>query len=100
LKVVFTPLAERQLDSLYEYIATHADPARADSYVARVVAYCETLKTFPRRGHKRDDLMPGLRIVGFERRVTIAFVLAADAVLIEGIFYAGRDIPAAFRAAD
>jgi len=63
LKVVFTPLAERQLDSLYEYIATHADPARADSYVGRVVAYCETLKTFPRRGQKRDDLISGLRIL-------------------------------------
>ena len=100
MKVVFTPLAERQLDSLYEYIATRADPGRADSYVGRVVAYCETLKTFPRRGHRRDDLTPGLRIIGFERRITIAFVVTPDAVLIEGIFYAGRDIPAAFRATD
>jgi toxin ParE1/3/4 len=100
LKVTFTPLAERQLDDLYEYVATRADPARADSYVDRIVAYCETLKTFPQRGHKRDDVMPGLRIIGFERRVTIAFLVTADAVLIEGILYGGRDIPAAFRAAD
>ncbi len=82
------------------YIATHADPERAGSYLGRVVAYCETLKTSPRRGHKRDDLIPGLRIIGFERRVTIALVVTADTVLIEGIFYAGRDIPAAFRATD
>jgi plasmid stabilization system protein ParE len=58
------------------------------------------LKTFPQRGHKRDDVLPGLRIIGFERRVTIAFVVTADAVLIEGILYGGRDIPAAFRATD
>ena len=100
MQVVFTPLAERQLDSLYEYIATHADPARADSYVDRIVAYCETLQTFPLRGHKREDVMPGLRIIGFERRVTIAFVVTADAVLIEGVLYAGRDIRSAFRASD
>jgi toxin ParE1/3/4 len=100
LNVTFTPLAERQLHDLYEYIATHADEARADSYVGRIVAHCETLKTFPRRGNKRDDLLPGLRIVGFERRITIAFVVTTDAVLIEGIFYGGRDIPTVFRAAD
>jgi hypothetical protein len=30
--------------------------------------------------------LPGLRVTGFERRVTIAFVVTADAVLMEGIF--------------
>ena len=39
----------------------------------------------------------GLRVTGFERRVTIAFVVTADAVLIEGIFYGGRDFEAEFR---
>jgi toxin ParE1/3/4 len=28
---------------------------------------------------RRDDLLPGLRTTGFERRVTIAFVVAEDA---------------------
>jgi toxin ParE1/3/4 len=49
------------------------------------------------RGRKRDDLLPGLRTIGFERRVTVAFVVSADAVLIEGIFYGGRDFEAALR---
>ena len=53
--------------------------------------------TFPLRGTQRDDLLPGLRVTGFERRVTIAFVVTADAVLIEGIFYGGRDFEAVFR---
>jgi hypothetical protein len=39
-----------------------------------------------RWGTQRDDLI-GLRVTGFERRVTIAFIVTADAVLIEGIFY-------------
>ena len=41
--------------------------------------------------------IPGLRTTGFERRVTIAFVVASDTVLIEGIFYGGQDFEAAFR---
>jgi len=49
------------------------------------------------RGQKRDDLLTGLRTIGFERRVTIAFVVTANAVLIEGIFYGGQDFEATFR---
>jgi toxin ParE1/3/4 len=41
--------------------------------------------------------LAGLRVTGFERRVTIAFIVTADAVLIEGIFYGGRDFEAHFR---
>ena len=36
-------------------------------------------------------------MTGFERRVTIAFIVTAEAVLIEGIFYGGRDFEAEFR---
>jgi len=32
-----------------------------------------------------------------KRRVTIAFVVTADAMLVEGIFYGGRDFEAEFR---
>ncbi len=41
--------------------------------------------------------MAGLRTVGFERRVTITFVVTADTVLIEGIFYGGQDFEAVFQ---
>jgi toxin ParE1/3/4 len=96
LRVVFTPLAERQIDQLHAYITEHASESRADAYIARIVAFCTGLATFPLRGQKRDDLLPGLRTIGFERRITIAFVAAADAVLIEGIFYGGQNFEAAF----
>lgn len=99
MEVIFTPLAERHIDSLHDYITTHASEARADSYVSRIVDFCNGFTTFPQRGTKRDDILPGLRITGFERRVTIAFILTPEAVLIEGIFYGGQDYDAAdFRA--
>ena len=59
--------------------------------------FCNGLSTFPLRGTQRDDLLSGLRVTGFERRVTIAFIVTAEAVLIEGIFYGGRDFEAEFR---
>jgi toxin ParE1/3/4 len=42
-------------------------------------------------------LLLGLRTIGFERRITIAFVVAPEAVLIEGIFYGGRDFESFFK---
>ena len=97
MRVIFTPLAERHINSLHDYIAEHASEERADGYVGRIVDFCKGLSTFPLRGAQRDDLLSGLRVTGFERRVTIAFIVTADAVLIEGIFYGGRDFEAEFR---
>jgi len=100
VRVIFTPRAERHIDSLHAYITEHASESRADAYVARIVTFCNGLTTFPLRGLQRDDLLPGLRTTGFGRRITIAFVVTSDAVLIEGIFYGGRDFEAAVREND
>jgi toxin ParE1/3/4 len=97
VRVLFTPLAERQLDSLHQYIAERASEHTADGYVSRIVAFCQSLDTFPIRGAARDDLLPGLRTIGFERRATIAFMVTANAVLIEGVYYGGQDFEANFR---
>jgi toxin ParE1/3/4 len=97
VQVIFTPLATRHLESLHEYVRTHASQRRADDYVDRIVAFCKGLTTFPLRGTQRDDVLPGLPVTGFERRATIAFVVTDAAVLIEGILYAGRDFEAVFR---
>lgn len=97
MQVIFTPLAERDIDKLHEYIATHSSEERADGYISRIVNFCNGLATFPLRGTQRDDILPGLRVTGFERRVNIAFVVTADTVLIEGIFYGGRDYEAVLR---
>ncbi len=36
--------------------------------------------------------LPALEPVGFERRVTIAFTIEYDHVIIEGIFYGGQQL--------
>jgi plasmid stabilization system protein ParE len=69
----------------------------AERYVERIVRFCRGLEQFPLRGSARGDLIPGLRIVGFERRATIAFTVSADIVLIEGVFYGGKEFEKTLR---
>jgi toxin ParE1/3/4 len=97
VRVIFTPRAGRHIDALHAYISDKASDVRADAYIARIVSFCNGLATFPMRGRKRDDLFPGLRTVGFERRVTVAFVVSTDVALIEAIFYGGQDFEATIR---
>jgi toxin ParE1/3/4 len=70
----------------------------ADVYTGRIVAACKGFSQFPLRGTRRDDVLPGLRTIGFERRITIAFMVLPDKVLIEGIFYGGQDFAVDLRA--
>jgi toxin ParE1/3/4 len=90
-RVVFAPEAQEDLLRLYDFIDKRAGPERAQAYTERVASYCAKLEDFPERGTRRDDLRPGLRIIGFERRMTIAFHVTADRVTIDRVFYGGRD---------
>jgi toxin ParE1/3/4 len=97
--VVFSPRAERQLHSLHAYIADRGGEATADDFVGGIVDDCLSLSTFPERGTLHEDIRPGLRTVGYKRRVTIAFSVdsAREPVVIHGVFYGGQDFEAALR---
>jgi len=95
-EVIFSPEAEDDLVQLYLYIAAHSGEATALNYVARIEAYCLSFTDFPERGLNRDDLLPGLRVVGFERRVSIAFHIDPARVTFDRILYGGQDLDAAF----
>jgi toxin ParE1/3/4 len=90
--VRFRPLAEADLTELYDYIAERAGVTAAGPFIDRIEKACLALAHFPNRGSKRDDLRPELRILGFERRAAIAFVVTDSEVVIARIFYGGRDI--------
>jgi toxin ParE1/3/4 len=90
-KVSFRHEAEADLFALYQYISDRSGPVRAGDYVARIEAARMALATCPERGTKRDDLAPGIRTIGFERRATIAFRVEDKTVRIVRIFYGGRD---------
>ncbi len=90
--VVFAPEAESDLAELYEYIAQRSNPERALAYTDRIVAACLGLARFPERGTRRDDVRPGLWVIGFRRRVTIAFRSGADTVIIIRVLSWERDL--------
>jgi toxin ParE1/3/4 len=95
-RLLLRPAAEDDLTQIRHYIAeASGSPERAIAYVRRIREWCEHLKTFPQAGRARDDLRPGVRIIAFERRVAIAYViLPSGDVEIGRFFYGGRDYEA------
>jgi toxin ParE1/3/4 len=89
--VVLSPEAERDLIALYDYIAEEASPRIAAGYLDRVEEYVRGFEFTSERGALREDVRPGLRTVGFERRITIAFTVSEDDVTILRLFYGGQD---------
>jgi toxin ParE1/3/4 len=90
-RVVFTPEARNDLFEIYDWIAAKANAQIAISYIERIETYCLGFEIASERGHRRDDINLGLRIVGFERRVTIAFAVDDDTVTILRLFYGGQN---------
>jgi toxin ParE1/3/4 len=90
-KVVLLDTASSELTELGLYIASQSSTEVADGYLDRIYAAFMGLATFPERGRRRDDILPGLRTIGFERRVTIAYRVLKTRVEIVTIAYGGRD---------
>jgi plasmid stabilization system protein ParE len=96
--VRFAPAARDQLDAIEDYIALASGlPTTAARFVDGIVAYCESFDTFPERGTRRDDLLPGLRVTSYRKSTTVAFRVdtSARTVAIIGVFYGGQDYEAA-----
>jgi toxin ParE1/3/4 len=89
-RVRLTNEAEADLQSIFTWIAERASPSIARGYVNRIIGYVEGFDLFPERGAVRDEILKGLRVVGFERRVSIAFVVEEDEAVVPRILYAGQ----------
>lgn len=91
--VVFTPEAEEQLAELYRYVADASTPRIAEHYTDAIVNHCESMKDFPHRGFRRDDIRPGLCITHYKGNCVIAFAVddPAMSVTILGVFYGGQN---------
>ena len=96
-KVVFRDEANNELIAIYDYIAGESSPEIAIGYIRRMRMACTALAHFPERGRKRDDLLKGLRTIGFERRATIIYRVLKTRVEIVSIAYGGRNFEARLR---
>ena len=99
-RVQFTPEALDQLRRLEERIANAGAPMTAERYVDSVVDFCMKLQAFPARGVSRDNLLPGLRVTHFRKRLMIAYTLDPEVVSIIGVFYGGQDYEGALHPDD
>ena len=97
-RLAYTAEAEDHLDEIERYIAeSSASEITARRYITRVIRFCESLSNAPFRGSTHEHSAPGLRTVGFERRITILFLVEEDAVIVIGVYYGGRQLPGVFR---
>jgi toxin ParE1/3/4 len=95
--VRFLPAADADLRELYDHIAVQSGTRIAMDYVERVHTTCMRLEVSPYRGTRHDEIRPGIRTFGFERRVTIVFKVLKHEVVIARILYGGRDVVLAMR---
>lgn len=81
------------------YVAERAGERIALAFLDRIEAACLSLADAPFRGTRRDELRPGLRTFGVDRRISVLFVVDAELrrVVILGVLYGGRNIDVAMR---
>jgi toxin ParE1/3/4 len=75
---------------LQSYLSERFYPENAERFVGRLVDACESLRDGPFRGTLREDIGPGIRSFGFERRITVFFTISDEQVVILRISYRGR----------
>jgi len=89
--VVLLPEAQADLLWIYDTVAHASGNLTAIRYIERIERFCLGLDYASERGTLRDDVRPGLRITGFERRLTVAFTVEGDQVVILRVFYGGAN---------
>ena len=94
MRLVFTPLAEQDLEAIADYIAVD-NPVRALSFVRELRAQCQRIALNPSGYRLRQELGDGIRSCVHGNYV-IFFESDPDAVLIVRILHGARDIPAVF----
>lgn len=93
LRVQYQDSAADDLQDIYLFVVSRgASAGTARAYVDRIRAACRRIGHAPEGGRPRDDLAPGLRTWAFERRAVIAYRIEHDGVVVERVFYGGRDI--------
>ncbi|MGV1872874.1 type II toxin-antitoxin system RelE/ParE family toxin [Agrobacterium rosae] len=91
--VRLSPEAETDLVDIYQYVRVASQsPAVARQYLDRVTSYLSSFDVFPERGSLRNDIRPGLRVVGFERTISVAFIIEDESVIILRVGQNGQQL--------
>lgn len=101
LEVLYNRSAETDLYALEEWLLGQGVGFGViDGYLARLRGRCDRIGDLPHSGFARDDLLPGLRIVNFEKRVIVGYLVRDAYVEILNFFSHGRDYEAFYTGDD
>jgi toxin ParE1/3/4 len=90
-RCAFTPLAERDLEEIGDYIAT-GNPRRAVSFVRELRQRCEAIVEMPLAAPLRPELGQALRVVVFHRYLICYSVDDDGQVVVERIAHGARRV--------
>ena len=93
--VILSLEARLDLADLFDYLSGKTGDDFARAYIRRIMDHCNGFSTFPKRGTLRNDIEPGLRLVGYRRKATIAFRVDENTVTIARILYGGKSLTGA-----
>ena len=94
MRVSISPLAERDLESIGDYIADD-NPGRAVSFVSEIRGQCDKIANAPRAYRLRPELGEGIRSCAHGSYV-IFFVATKTLVTVVRVLHGAMDIPAQF----
>lgn len=94
MRVTVSPLAERDLEAIGDYIAQD-DPLRALAFVDEMRAQCQKIGRAPQTYRARPELAEGLRSCARGNYV-IFFTAAKAHVTVVRVLHGAMDIPAHF----
>ena len=92
MRLVITPLAEQDIESIGDYIARD-NPRRALSFIRELRSQCQRISKTPQGYRLRDELGDGIRSCAYGNYV-IFFEIETDVLRIVRILHGARDIPA------
>ncbi|MDS7594922.1 type II toxin-antitoxin system RelE/ParE family toxin [Agrobacterium tumefaciens] len=90
--VRLSPEAQTDIVRIHASIVENSgSPVTADRYIDRISGFLSSLNVFPERGTVREEVRSGLRIIGFERSASVAFVVENDDVVVLRILVKGQE---------
>jgi len=96
--LLFTPLAEQDLESIAEYIAAD-NPLRAINFVREMRQQCQRIALNPPGYRLRPELGERIRSCAYGHSVMF-FEASPREVTVVRVLHGARDVPAQFGAAD
>jgi plasmid stabilization system protein ParE len=91
-RIILSPEAQDDLKEIRNYIAWKSSRRKANNYIRKIRDFYMELSVAPHRGEDRFHQRPGMRSIGFKRRVDVLFSVSDKelSVTILGFRYAGH----------